>query len=411
MDTDNRMAFETNRRSFTAATLLGVGALAGGPLTAQAAGSGAATAASGASGGAVPLAPPDRQPAKLKVPEPVARKAGWAIVGLGQLALEEVMPAFGECKLSRPAALVSGHPDKAKQVAEVYGVDAKAIYDYAGFDRLADNRDVDAVYIILPNSMHAEYTIRALKAGKHVLCEKPMAVSVAECERMNAAAREAGRKLMIAYRLHYEPLNLKAMELCREKALGPIRTFSSSNCQVTQAPNIRLSSELGGGPVGDVGIYSINAARYCIGEEPVEVTAFAHQPKDNPRFREVPASVAFTLRYPSGIIAHCDCSFDSARSNRYRVQCEKGFVDMDPAFAYRGLRLSVKSGEEEAGTAQKAELQIRQVNHFAAEMDHFSDCILNNRDVRTPGAMGLADMRIIEAIGEAARTGRAVRVG
>jgi len=189
MDTDNRMAFETDRRSFTAATLLGVGALAGGPLTAQAAGSGAATAASGSSGGAVPLAPPERQPAKLKVPEPVARKAGWAIVGLGQLALEEVMPAFGECKLSRPAALVSGHPDKAKQVAEVYGVDAKAIYDYAGFDRLADNRDVDAVYIILPNSMHAEYTIRALKAGKHVLCEKPMAVSVAECERMNAAAR------------------------------------------------------------------------------------------------------------------------------------------------------------------------------------------------------------------------------
>jgi hypothetical protein len=156
IDKDSGMAFETNRRSFTAATLLGVGALAGGPLTAQATGSGAATAASGASGGAVPLAPPNRQPAKRKVPEPVARKAGWAIVGLGQLALEEVMPAFGECKLSRPAALVSGHPDKAKQVAEVYGVDAKAIYDYAGFDRLADNRDVDAVYIILPNSMHAE---------------------------------------------------------------------------------------------------------------------------------------------------------------------------------------------------------------------------------------------------------------
>jgi predicted dehydrogenase len=338
------------------------------------------------------------------VPEAVARKAGWAVVGLGQLALEEVMPAFRECQLSRPVALVSGHPEKARKVADAYGLEPQNIYGYDNFDRLADNPAVDVVYIILPNSMHADYTTRALKAGKHVLCEKPMAVTVSECEQMIAAAQQANRKLMIAYRLHYEPFNRKVMELCTEKALGSVKIFSSSNCQNVTAPNIRLSATLGGGPVGDIGIYSINAARYCTGEEPVEVTAVAHQPKDDPRFREVPESVAFTLRFPSGVLAQCDCSFGTAPSRRYSVHCDEGFIDMDPAFDYRGLRLSVTQGEE------RAELLIGQVNHFAAEMDHFSDCVLNGKDPRTPGEEGLADMRVIAAIEEAARTGRAVRV-
>jgi predicted dehydrogenase len=405
---------EANRCDVTpSAALLGVGAFAGArststgqasrsgptpPTPSSAAGSAPATRAP------VPLAPPEAQPPDLKVPEAVARKAGWAVVGLGQLALEEVMPAFRECQLSRPVALVSGHPEKARKVADAYGLEPQNIYAYDNFDRLADNPAVDVVYIILPNSLHADYTIRALKAGKHVLCEKPMAVTVAECEQMIAAAQQADRKLMIAYRLHYEPLNRKVIELCAEKALGPVKTFSSSNGQNVTAPNIRLSATLGGGPVGDIGIYSINAARYCMGEEPVEVTAVAHQPKDDPRFREVPESVAFTLRFPSGVLAQCDCSFGTAPSRRYRVHCAEGFIDMDPAFDYRGLRLSLKQGDE------KAELLIGQVNHFAAEMDHFSDCVLNGKDPRTPGEEGLADMRVIAAIEEAARTRRAVRV-
>jgi len=237
-----------------------------------------------------------------------------------------------------------------------------------------------------------------------------MAVTPAECQRMIAAARDAGRKLMIAYRLHYEPLNRKVMELCAEGALGPIRTFSSSNCQDVQAPNIRLSRETGGGPVGDVGIYSINAARYCTREEPVEVTAMAHQPADDPRFREVPQSVAFTLRFPSGALAHGDCSFGTTVSRRYRVHGPKGYIEMDPAFAYNGLRLVMKRGLEEKGDAQKAELPIPQVNHFAAEMDHFSDCVLNGNDPLTPGEEGLADMRVVAAIEEAVRTGQRVQV-
>ena len=410
-------SFDFNRRSFgTEPASLGVSAWGGRRLmdgTGSTSGVIAIAASSSATGSAappVPLAPPDRQPSDLKLPEPAPRKAGWAIVGLGQLALEEVIPAFRACRLSQPVALVSGHPEKAHTVADAYGIEHTNIYDYESYDRLADNPAVDVVYVVLPNSMHAEYTIRALKAGKHVLCEKPMAVTVAECERMIAAAREVDRKLMIAYRLHYEPFNRKVMELCAQKAFGPVKTFSSSNCQNVTAPNIRLSADLGGGPIGDVGIYCINAARYVTGEEPVEVTAMAHQPADDPRFREVPESVAFTLRFPSGVLAHCDCSFGSAVSRRYRVHCAEGAIDMDPAFDYRGLRLRVKQTKGDDGETLDAEMLLHEVNHFAAEMDHFSDCVLTGKDPRTPGEEGLADMRVIAAIEEAARTGQTVRV-
>lgn len=356
----------------------------------------------------VPLAPPDKQPAGLKVPEKAAKQVGWAIVGLGQLALEEIMPAFAECELSKPVALVSGHPDKARKVAEKYNISPDAIYDYDTYDRLAENKEVDAIYIVLPNSMHAEFTSRGLKAGKHVLCEKPMATSVAECEQMLAVAKETGKKLMIAYRLHYEPFNMKAMEICKSGALGKIKTFVSTNGQNVKAPNIRLSANLGGGPMGDVGIYSINAARYTIGEEPVEVFAVARQPKDDPRFQEVPESVAFTLRYPSGVLAHCDCSFGMAESRFYRVHGTEGYLNMDPAFSYKGLRLHVKEGDAKAGDVEAKELMIEAKNHFAQEMDHFSKVILNDEKCRTPGEMGLADMRILEALEKSIKTGAPV---
>jgi len=359
---------------------------------------------------AVPLAPPDKQPPKLELPENT-RKLGWAIVGLGELALNEIMPAFRECKHSQPVALVSGHPDKAKKVAEAYNISADSIYSYENYDELSKNPKVDIIYIVLPNSMHAEYTIRGLRAGKHVLCEKPMATTVKESEDMIIAASMTGKKLMIAYRLHFEPLNMKAAELCAKKTYGAIKTFSSSNCQNVPAPNIRLSKRLGGGPLGDVGVYSINAGRYLIGEEPVEVAAMSYAPADDSRFREVPQSFVYTMRYPSGVLATCECSFGSTESRRYRVTCEDGFVEMDPAFSYRGLKLNVKSGDAKKGTAQNAELPIAQINHFTAEMDAFSKNVMDDTEPKTPGKMGLADMRIIAAIEEAARTGRTVKVG
>ncbi|WP_406855688.1 Gfo/Idh/MocA family oxidoreductase [Alsobacter sp. KACC 23698] len=418
------MTIDTSRRTFTkTAALVGLGGWAASALPMrQAAGAPggagspdgapvlAAAPAEGAGGSdPIPLAPPDRQPPDLKIPE-AKRKIGFAVVGLGELALAEIMPAFGSARMAVPVALVSGHEDKAKKVAAAYGVDADAIYDYDEFDEIADNEDIDVVYIVLPNHMHAEYTIRALRAGKHVLCEKPMAPTVEECERMIAVARETGRKLMIAYRLHYEPLNQKVMELCGRKELGAVKTFASSNCQDQKAPNIRLSNATAGGPLGDVGIYSINAARYVTGEEPVEVSAFAHQPKDDPRFREVPESVAYTMRFPSGALAHCDCSFGAAVDRRYTVHCAKGVIDMNPAFSYAGLRLKVKQGEEAKGDARDQELLIPQVNQFAAEMDHFAECVAEDKQPSTPGEEGLADMRVITALYEAIRTGGTVKV-
>jgi predicted dehydrogenase len=349
-----------------------------------------------------PLAPPDKQPPTLSVPTR-EEQVGWAIVGLGQLTLEEILPAFGTCKSSYPAALVSGHPEKARQLAEVHGVEAQAIYGYEDFDRIKDNGSIQVVYIVLPNSMHAEYTIRGLQAGKHVLCEKPMAASLAECEAMIDASRKAGKVLGVAYRLHYEPMNLTVMEMCRKKAFGKIKTFTASNCQNVKAPNIRLSGPLGGGPVGDVGVYCINAARYTIGEEPVEAIALQRQPDEDPRFREVPESVSFLLRYPSGVVAACECSFGTARSSSYQVLCENGSIQMNPAYTYSGLRLFTTSSKED--TPRRTELLIEQVDQFAAEMDAFSRCVLENKPVPTPGEMGLWDMRIVLAVMESARLG------
>ncbi|MBE2281952.1 MAG: Gfo/Idh/MocA family oxidoreductase [Prosthecobacter sp.] len=356
------------------------------------------------------LAPPDKQPQNLQIPQKPTKQLGWAIVGLGELALGEVLPAFGECELSKPVALVSGHPDKARRVADFYGIERNAIYNYDNYDRLADDPRVDVIYIILPNSMHAEYTIRGLKAGKHVLCEKPMATSPDEARQMIAASKEAQRHLMIAYRLHYEPFNQRAMEICKSGALGKIRTFASTNGQNVKAPNIRLSARLGGGPLGDVGVYSINAARYTLGEEPVEVFAVAQQPKDDPRFREVPESVAFTLRYPSGALAHCDCGFGMTESRFYEVHGTEGTLRMQPAFSYRGLRLHVRDSEAKGGTDESRELLLEPKNHFSQEMDHFSQVVMNNETCRTPGEMGLADMVIIEALERSLKTNAPVRL-
>jgi predicted dehydrogenase len=363
--------------------------------------------AAGGKAGAQPLAPPDKQPADVQLPEVVKRKLGVAVVGLGKLALEEVMPAFAQCRYAEPVALVSGHPDKARRVAAAYGMPADAIYDYAGYEKLAQNPRVDAVYIILPNSMHAEHTIRAVGAGKHVLCEKPMATSPEEAERMIAAAADKKRTLMIAYRLQYEPITRRAIELCAKRELGAIKLIEAGNCQTTRAPNIRLSKTLGGGPLQDVGIYCINAARYLTREQPIEATAMEHRSKE-PRFAEVPESVTFTLRFPSGVMAHASCSFGTAESRYCRVLANDGTIEIDNAFAYRGLELHVRRGGQ--GNRERIEPEIEAQNHFALELDHFARAVLDGKPVRTPGAEGLADLRVIAAIEEAARTGRTARV-
>lgn len=352
--------------------------------------------------GAIPLAPPDKQPPKLNVPEQ-EKKVGYAIVGLGTLAMNQILPAFAECKRSKPVALVSGHPDKAKKTAAAFGIDEKAIYGYDNFDDIAKNDAIDVVYIVLPNSMHAEFTVRALKAKKHVLCEKPMAATAEECRQMIAAAKENDRQLMIAYRLHYESHHKKAIELVRTR-IGTLKTFDAVNNQDVQAPNIRLSKSTAGGPVGDVGVYCINASRYITGEEPTEVSAVANQPKDDPRFAEVPESVAWTMKFPSGVIATNTCSFGSAEVRTMNAVGTKGSIAMTNAFGYSGQRLMLKA------EGMLSEVQQPNVDHFMAEMDHFSECVAEKKPNRTPGEEGLQDMIIVEAIHRSAEEGKPVKI-
>jgi len=362
------------------------------------------------SGRSVPLAPPDEQPPNLKLPKVPQKQLGWAVVGLGQLALGQIMPAFGLCDYSEPTALVSGHPDKATTVAKAYSIDESAIYNYENYEQIATDDRIDVVYIALPNSMHAEFTIKALKAGKHVLCEKPMAVSIAECQRMIETADQQDRQLMIAYRLHYEPFNRKVIEMCKAKQFGEIKTFSGSFCITVKAPNIRLSEQLGGGPVGDVGVYPINASRYVTGEEPTEVFAQAHQPNDDPRFREVPESVSCLMRFPSGVLANLDCSFGTHRSDFYRVACGEGTIELSPAFSYNGQQLKTHQKSRSGGKPIVVDHELTEANHFASEMDHFSEAILNGEKPRTPGEEGLADMKILAAMDQSIRERQPVKL-
>jgi predicted dehydrogenase len=306
---------------------------------------------------------------------------------------------------------VSGDRRKAEKTAAQYGIDPKHIYDYRNFDTIRDDPSVDVVYVVLPNSMHAEYTIRAARAGKHVLCEKPMANSVEECRQMIAACEQANKLLMIAYRMQYEPLNREAIRLVRSGELGRLRNIITSNGQTESDPNEwRLKRALaGGGPLPDVGVYCLNAARYLTGEEPVEVAAISYSTPGDPRFTEVEEQVDFSLRFPSGVLAACATSYSVQDNKDYRLLFEKGRVELDPAYKYRGLKMRVvRAGE--GGKEQVDEPDIREAEQFAVEMDHMAQCVRENRRPHTPGEEGMQDMRIIEAIYEAARTGRTVRL-
>ena len=342
----------------------------------------------------------------VKLPEPRGRQVGFALVGLGNLAINQLMPAFASCTQAKLVGFVSGRPEKAKQLAQVYGVDSKNIYGYDNYERVADNPAIDVIYIVLPNSMHAEYTIRALKAGKHVLCEKPMANTPQECEQMIAAAKAAGRKLMIDYRVRYEPYNQALIAYARDTNDGPTRLIlADAGFNIGDPMQWRLRRAMaGGGSLMDIGIYALNAARYLTGEEPVAVNAMMHSTPNDPRFTEVEENINFQLRFPSGVLANCASSYGGG-VNRHRVVKPRGSAELDPASSYTGLRMRVFRG----GSIEERILPQR--NHFALALDHFAGCILNNTDPLTPGEEGLKDLKVIMAIYEAARSGKSVTLG
>ncbi|MEG5262913.1 Gfo/Idh/MocA family oxidoreductase [Pseudomonas sp. JDS28PS106] len=355
--------------------------------------------------------PADTPSAPPPSPLPPEQRVGFAIVGLGRLSLEQILPAFGESLYARPVALVSGTPEKLKTVAAQYGIKPEGCYSYEDFDRIRDNPDIKAVYIVLPNAMHREFCERAAAAGKHVLTEKPMSVTSADGQAMVDACRKADVKLMVAYRIQYEPYNLRAKKLVRDKQHGRLVAYTAVNTQTVAEDGDRQwrhkKQMAGGGSLPDIGLYCLNTARFLTGEEPVEVFASIYSPPNDPRYADVEETVQFTLRFPSHTLASCITSY-GARDDKYqRLNLESAAVDMPNAFLYQGQRLSVI--ERDADATRNGELTLQPKNQFAQELDHMAQCVLKNQQPWTPGEEGVQDHKLMEAIYESARTGQPVR--
>jgi predicted dehydrogenase len=333
------------------------------------------------------------------VPE---RKLGFALVGLGSLSTHQIAPALQQTKYCRLAGIVTGTPAKAESWKQQYGIPDKNIYNYDTMAQMADNPDIDVVYVVTPNALHAESTIKAAKAGKHVLCEKPMEVSVEKCEQMIAACKQAGRQLAIGYRLHFEPNHLECVRIARSKMWGDLKMIEASfGFQIGDPTQWRLKKALaGGGCLMDVGIYALQATRYLSGEEPISVSATSTV-TDPVKFKDVEESIEWQLKFPSGLIAKSAASYRFSGMDDFTAYAENGWWQLDPAYGYGGI-----SGRRSDGT----EINFDNVNQFAAEMDDFAQCILTNQPTRVPGEEGLRDVKIMMQIYQAAQTGQTLNL-
>jgi len=324
----------------------------------------------------------------------------YAVVGLGHIAQVAVLPAFRHARRnSRLVAVVSGDAAKRDELTRRYRLEQA--YSYDQYDACLAN--VDAVYLALPNSMHAEYAIRAARAGVHVLCEKPMAVTSAECRRMIDACARHRVKLMIAYRLHFDEINLRVIDLIRKGRIGEPKYFSSSFSMTVRRGDIRTKRAFGGGTLYDIGVYCINAARYLFRTEPTEVMALSVN--STAKLKEIDESTAAVLRFGDDRVASFVTSFNAGDVGEYRVVGTKGQVHVDPAYEYaEGLSYVLTIGDK---TTRK---RIGKRDQFAPQLLHFSDCILKDRTPEPSGEEGLQDVRIVEALYKSAKTGRAVSI-
>lgn len=343
-------------------------------------------------------------------PSPKQGSIGIALVGLGYYALGLMAPAIAASRSVHIAAVVSGNRDKAKRVAAAYGLPDDAIYDYENFGQIADDDRVQASYILLPTGLHADWTVKSFAAGKHVLVEKPMALTAAECERMIAAGKAANRVLMVGYRCYFEPFNMKAMDLMRQKAVGDIRVIRTDQHYMmgptSPAENWRANAALAGtGPLEDYGIYGLQAALYLSNEAPTAVSAHMQQPDGDARFAQIAATTTSQLHFPSGAVAQLATSYNASGANRVEVRGNGGVLLMDPATGYGGQKMSL-SGTGDDGPVNPGDPRVQ----FAAMIDHFGGAIRGEHMVMPDGAMGLRDMRLIEAIRRAAREGRTIRL-
>jgi predicted dehydrogenase len=332
-----------------------------------------------------------------------SKRIRYAVIGLGWIAQEDVLPAFNHTENSQLVALFSEDPIKRQELGKQYGVKA---YAYEEYDNCLKSGEIDAVYIALPNHLHCDYTVRAAKAGVHVLCEKPMAVTEQECEQMIRACLENNVKLMIAYRLHFDKANMQAVEIVNSGKIGEPRIFNSVFSQKVVEGNVRLEAiSNGGGTVYDMGIYCINAARYLFQDEPTEVVAFSAS-KPEKRFEEADEMTSAILRFPGERLATFTSSFGAAPVSTLVVAGTKGDLRMDSAYSYQGeLKQQITINNE------TQEQSFPAGDQFAAEIIYFSDCVLTGLDPEPSGEEGLADIRIIRAINQSAQTGQPVQLG
>lgn len=328
-------------------------------------------------------------------------KVRYAVVGLGWISQDAMLPGFKNAKNSELVAIVSGDVDKLREVGEQYGVTRRCTYEQ--YDDLLQSGDIDAVYIALPNSMHADFAIRAARAGVHVLCEKPMAVTEQECGDMIRAAREGHVKLMIAYRLHFEACNVEAMRIARDGELGTVRFFSSVFSQDVKEGDIRLQAALGGGALYDIGIYCINAARYLFAAEPEQVWCTALNDGEQ-RFAEVDEMYSAVLRFPDQRVAQFTVSFGSASTSEYRIVGTEGDLRVEPAYNHQGdLKHHLTLGDK-----KPKEKTFSDRDQFGPQLVYFSECVLEDREPEPGGAEGLNDVRIIRALLQSVQEGRAI---
>jgi glucose-fructose oxidoreductase len=327
---------------------------------------------------------------------PAKRKLGIALVGLGNYSRDLLGPGLLKTEHCHLAGIVTGTPAKEKIWMEKYGIPQENVYNYANFDRIAENKNIDVVYIVLPNSMHHEFTIRAARAGKHVICEKPMAMDAREAMEMIQACKDAKVGLSIGYRMRYEPHTLEIERFARESTYGAIRFVSVDAGFRMSRPTKHWKGHaaLGGGALMDMGPYPIQAARYAVGAEPVAVTA-RHLESDPPAFPGVDETTTFQLEFPNGVFAQCMTTF-AGNVNSLRVCADKGNYGLEPFCSYSGIRGFLPNGET---------LVLPEAHQQARQMDEMCKAFLEGRPSRTPGEEGLRDMRIIDAIRESVKHG------
>lgn len=328
------------------------------------------------------------------------KKMGIALVGLGYYSRDLLAPALQETKECYLAGIVTGTPSKEETWSEKYNIPQKNIYNYENFDEIADNDDIDIIYIVLPNSMHAEYTIRAAKAGKHVICEKPMALNARECEEMIKACENNKVGLSLGYRMQFERTTQEIIRLGRDEVYGKVKLINgAAGFRMNRGGAWRTIKAMGGGPMEDIGIYALQAARLVTGEEPLSVTAQAYNSRPE-IFKEVPESVSFQLLFPGGTIASLAGSFGIFTTDLF-VTAEDGWFNLQPFWTYTGIK----------GTTPDGPLSFPERNQQAVQMDEMAVSFRDGKPLRVTGIEGLKDVKIIKAVEESiSGGGKQVRI-